>query len=47
MGPSDRLALDGPDSFRSVETYQAALDAEIDAAGGLEAWRARAALSGE
>ncbi len=38
--PGDRLVFDGPDAFRALQDAQAALDAEIAAAGGIEAWRA-------
>ncbi len=35
----DTVFFDGPDAFAGVARLQARLDAEIDAAGGLEAWR--------
>jgi hypothetical protein len=37
--PETRV-FDGPDAFASASAFQARLDAEIEAAGGLEAWRA-------
>ena len=40
LKPEDRLVFDGPDAFKAELEAQAALDAEIEAAGGLESWRA-------
>lgn len=37
--PDDRIVFDGPDAFADVDAAQAALEAEIEAAGGLEEWR--------
>jgi hypothetical protein len=39
--PDDKLVFDGPDAFASAQAAQDELNAEIKAAGGLEAWRAR------
>ena len=38
--PEDRLVFDGPDAFKAELQAQASLEAEIRAAGGIEAWRA-------
>lgn len=40
--PEDLVVLDGPDAFISSATAQRELEEEIEAAGGLEAWRAKA-----
>jgi hypothetical protein len=40
LQPNDRIVFDGPDAFSRLEAAQAALEAEIAVAGGLEAWRA-------
>jgi hypothetical protein len=37
--PTDLICFDGPDAFADTERLQTDLDAEIHAAGGLEAWR--------
>lgn len=39
--PDDVLILDGPESAAALDGADAALAAEIDAAGGLEQWRTR------
>ncbi len=39
LKPDDRLVFDGPEAFKAEREAQAALEAEIKAAGGLEAWR--------
>ncbi len=39
IGLDDMVFFDGPEAFASTERLQAQLDAEIAAAGGLEAWR--------
>ena len=39
LHPEDRLVFDGPDAFAGIEAAKAQLDAEIAAAGGLNAWR--------
>lgn len=36
----DLIVFDGPDAFKSTEDAQARLEAEIAAAGGIDAWRA-------
>ena len=41
LEPDDKLIVDGPDAFASVQAAQNRLEAEIKAAGGLDAWRAR------
>lgn len=46
LRPDDRLVIDGPQAFSSLEAAQAALEAEIAAAGGLEAWRLAADARG-
>ncbi|HUG26412.1 hypothetical protein [Piscinibacter sp.] len=43
--PEDHIVFDGPDAFRSVQDAEARLDAEITAAGGIDAWRAGAPSS--
>lgn len=40
LQPADMMVFDGSDAFIDSATEQAKLDAEIAAAGGLEAWRA-------
>jgi hypothetical protein len=40
--PEEMIVFDGPEAFSSLETAQAKLEAEIAAAGGLDAWRAGA-----
>lgn len=40
LEPTDKVVFDGPDAFASTDHLQKQLEAEIDAAGGLEAWRA-------
>ena len=37
--PTDLVCFDGPDAFADVDRLQGKLNAEIEAAGGLEAWR--------
>lgn len=37
--PTDLICFDGPDAFADIHRANAWLQAEIDAAGGLEAWR--------
>lgn len=37
--PDDRLVFDGPGSTASLEAAKMTLEAEIEAAGGLEKWR--------
>jgi hypothetical protein len=44
LEPDDTVFFDGPDAFASTQRIQAQLDAEIEAAGGLEAWRHQAGL---
>lgn len=39
LRPNDRLVVDGPDAFASTDAAQCQLDQEIEAAGGIEAWR--------
>ena len=39
IGQDDMVFFDGPGAFAATERLQARLDAEIEAAGGLEAWR--------
>lgn len=39
LQPEDLVVFDGPDAFRAVEIEVEKLEAEIAAAGGLEAWR--------
>lgn len=41
LRPDDLVVLDGPDAFEAEKKLQAGLDAEVAAAGGFEAWRAR------
>lgn len=36
----DRVVFDGPDAFSSSRAAQRKLEEEINAAGGLEAWKA-------
>lgn len=36
--PTDLVCFDGPDAFADIDRLQAKLNAEIEAAGGLEAW---------
>lgn len=38
--PDDKVIFDGPEAFASIAAAQSALESEIEAAGGLEAWRA-------
>lgn len=40
LQPSDRVVFDGPNTFDTLKAAQRALDDEIEAAGGLDAWRA-------
>jgi hypothetical protein len=42
MLPNDRLVFDGPGSTSSLEAAKITLEAEIEAAGGLEKWRSTA-----
>lgn len=42
--PDDRIVFDGPDAFSSSAAARQRLEAEIAAAGGLDAWRARGSL---
>jgi hypothetical protein len=37
--PKDLIRFDDPDAFANTERLQAKLDREIEAPGGLEAWR--------
>lgn len=37
--PTDLVCFDGPDAFADIDRLQGKLNAEIEAAGGLEAWR--------
>ena len=37
--PEDRIVFDGADAFQHIDAAQKRLDAEIEEAGGLEAWR--------
>lgn len=39
LQPDDQVVIDGPGAFAGIEAAQARLDAEINAAGGLDAWR--------
>jgi hypothetical protein len=39
IGQDDMVFFDGPGAFAATERLQAQLDAEIETAGGLEAWR--------
>ena len=39
LQPEDMMVFDGPDAFSASDAAQASLDAEIAAAGGLDAWR--------
>lgn len=39
IGQDDMVFFDGPGAFAATERLQAQLNAEIEAAGGLEAWR--------
>ena len=39
LQPTDLICFDGPDAFADIHCANAWLQAEIDAAGGLEAWR--------
>lgn len=40
LKPDDKLVIDGPDAFSGSQAAQRKLDEEINAAGGLEAWKA-------
>jgi hypothetical protein len=42
--PDDMLVFDGPDATAAIDAAKARLDADIKAAGGLEAWRATAPM---
>lgn len=42
LRPEDRVVFDGPGAFTAAQAAQDKIDAEIRAAGGLEAWRALA-----
>ena len=44
LRPEDMVVFDGPDAFIESATEQAKLDADIAAAGGLQAWRAAGPL---
>ena len=46
LQPEDRVVFDGPGAFAGTDKLQRELDAEIAAAGGLEAWRAAHAPAG-
>jgi hypothetical protein len=39
LRPDDLVVFDSPESFNYIDEAQAKLDAEIAAAGGIEAWR--------
>jgi hypothetical protein len=39
---TDCIVFDGPDAFAEVAHLEAAFEAEISAAGGLQAWKAQA-----
>lgn len=41
IAPNDLLVFDGPNAFESTERLQRELEADIAAAGGLQAWRSR------
>lgn len=41
--PTDLICFDGPDADADIRRANAWLQAQIDAAGGLEAWRKAAA----
>lgn len=38
--PEDRIVVDGPGAFQGAEAARDRLNAEIEAAGGLDAWKA-------
>lgn len=40
--PTDLIVFDGPNAFASTEAIKQKLMEEIEAAGGLEAWRKKA-----
>lgn len=40
LKPDDRVVVDGPYAFQGSRAAQRELEAEIDAAGGFDAWRA-------
>jgi hypothetical protein len=46
MGPEDALVFDGPDAFARANAFQAWAEAQIEAAGGLELWKAKVSLEG-
>lgn len=39
LEPEDMVVFDGPDATAGIDAAKARLDAEIAAAGGLDAWR--------
>lgn len=41
IAQGDFVVFDGPDAFESTTRLQRELEAEIAAAGGIEAWRAQ------
>ncbi len=47
LKPDDMMVFDGPDSFADINAAKAELDAEIEAAGGLDAWRAQGTVTGD
>jgi hypothetical protein len=43
LQPDDRIVIDGPDAYSDLDAARQRLDDAIEAAGGLETWRASAA----
>lgn len=39
LKPDDMMVFDGPDAMAGIDAAKRQLDAEIEAAGGLEAWQ--------
>ena len=44
LRPDDMMVFDGPDATAAIDAAKAQLDADIKAAGGLEAWRATGSM---
>lgn len=46
MEASDQFVFDGPDAFESAKAFRAWIEAQIEAAGGIERWRAKVQREG-
>lgn len=46
MQPDDEFVFDGPNAFSGAEAFQKWVDAQIEAAGGPDQWRAQVEREG-